>query len=55
MFAEDDMWEFMEKHGHHGKVDYLMNEKKGVMTRICACENKKHVKMILKQGRENSS
>jgi hypothetical protein len=50
VLAEDDMWEFMEKHGLHGKVDYVMNEKNGIITRICACGNKRQVKMMLEIG-----
>jgi hypothetical protein len=50
VLAEDDIWEFMEKHGNHGKVDYAMNEKNGIITRICACGNKKQAKMMLEIG-----
>jgi len=50
VIVEEDLWEFVEKHHGHGKVDYLINQKNGIITRVCSCGNKKVVRMMPEIG-----
>jgi len=50
VMAEEDFWEFWEKHHDHGKVSYLVNERTGIIIRTCPCGNKKVVRMMLEIG-----